>query len=133
MAGVYHLVGGRWSEARGRLCVWSVVGGFYGRCDRWSVVGQRFSRWSVFHVFDGRWSVFYPVSGRWSVVQGRWSVVCGRRLVGGRWFCTTPLTNSFPMTRIFYRSQVAFDHKRFLKMTVNSKFITIRIVISRVA
>ena len=41
---------------------------------------------------------------------------------------SSKLTKSFPMTRIFYKSQVAFDHKRFLKMTVNSKFITIRIV-----
>ena len=42
--------------------------------------------------------------GRWLVVGvtviggrchcDRWSVVCGRWLVGGRWFCTTPVMNA---------------------------------------
>ena len=63
LCSVFHLVGGE-------FLVWSVVGGFYGRCGRWSVVGVLISIWSV--------------------VGGSWSVVCGRWLVDGRWFCTMP-------------------------------------------
>ena len=83
-----HLVGGE-------FLVWSVVGG------RWSVVG---GRWSVSNVVGGRCFAFLLVDGRFLflrmvggrclnqyMVGGRWSVVGGRWLVGGRWFCTTPL------------------------------------------
>ena len=85
VVGVFHLVsgrylslvGGRWSEACGRLCVWSVVGGFYGRCDRWSVSvsvgGWCFMFLMVGSFIDnGRWSVLSSV---WSVVGGLWAMV----------------------------------------------------------
>ena len=64
------LVGGFWSVFHlvgGEFLVWSVVGGFYGRC------------W--------RWSVSNVVGARWLMVGGLW-------LVGGRWFCTTPITDT---------------------------------------
>ena len=46
----------------GEFLVWSVVGGFYGRCGRWSVsnvVGVLHFYWSVvgFSFENGRWSV----------------------------------------------------------------------------
>ena len=54
----------------GRFLVWSVVDGFYGQCERWSVSS----------VVGGQCFAFLLVGGRfyfreWSVVGGSWSVV----------------------------------------------------------
>ena len=107
----FHLVGGRcfsfgqwsvffiWSvvyhSVGGRLCVWSVVGGFYGWCDRWSVSISVGGRCFMFLMVGGwlffqQWSVVGVLSSIWSVVGGTRSVVGGRWSVAGQWFCTTP-------------------------------------------
>ena len=62
-----------------------------------------------------------------------WYLSESANLAHQRMAASSKLTNSFPRTRIFCRSQVTFNDKRFLKMTVNSKFITVRIIINRVA
>ena len=87
---VYHSVGGRWSEACGRLCVWSVVGGFFGRCDRWSVSVSVGGRCFMFLMVGGRlffrqWSMVGVLSSIWSVVGGTRSAVGGLWSVAGRW------------------------------------------------
>ena len=69
---------------------WSVVGGFYGRCGRWSVVGGRCfafflvgGRLLFSRMVGGRCLNQYMVGGRWLMVDGRWSVVGGWSVAGG--------------------------------------------------
>ena len=60
------------------------------------MVGAGGGRWSCFAflLVGGRFLFLRMVSGRCLnqyMVGGRWLMVGGLWLVGGRWFCTTPI------------------------------------------
>ena len=108
-----------WSVVGSEFLVCSVVGGFYGRCFVFLLVGGRFL---FLRMVGGRWSVvgvLISIYGRWSVAHGRWSVVDGWS-VGGGFVLRQPSGQSVGL--LIMGSRVPIRLEPFLLMSKSSMF-----------